>query len=297
MPDHRYRAPPFRVSPAFSTQWPFTKTGESVHRCRRAGAKPAIRGTGLKPETRSKIKNSLRTFVVVIIVALFLGFFLLNIYSPPPTTRFEKWYGNWPSVITATGVFLFFLFFLTRPRRRKEWQGAGLTSAFFISLFTEMFGIPLTIYLIAPHLGADVSRFGMHESHLWAYLISRAGNVTMSTALRFILIFSAGLLLLGFTLIALGWKDVYRGAGGLVTDGLYSRLRHPQYLGLILVIAACLIQWPTVLTIILAPFMIARYLLLAQEEDRDLEARFGETFSRYKQRVPGLLPLMRDLSS
>jgi protein-S-isoprenylcysteine O-methyltransferase Ste14 len=43
--------------------------------------------------------------------------------------------------------------------------------------------------------------------------------------------------------------------------------------------------------------MIGRYLLLAREEDRELEARFGEEFKRYKQRVPGLLPLIRDSSS
>jgi protein-S-isoprenylcysteine O-methyltransferase Ste14 len=260
-------------------------------------ARPAIRGECLKPETRSKIKNVLRTLVVVIVVGLFLGFFFLNVYSLPPKTRFEKWYGNWLSVITVTGVFLFFIFSLTRPRRAREWQGAGLTSAFFISLFTEMFGIPLTIYLIAPLLKVDAGQFGMYESHLWAYVISRAGNISMRAALRFIMILSAGLLLLGFNLIALGWKEVYRGAGRLVSDGLYSRIRHPQYLGLILVILACLIQWPTVLTIILAPFMIARYLLLAQEEDRDLEARFGEEFRRYKERVPGLLPLIKDPSS
>jgi protein-S-isoprenylcysteine O-methyltransferase Ste14 len=251
----------------------------------------------LKPQTRSKVKNAVRTLVVVIVVGLFLGFLFLNLYSLPPATRFEKWYGNWRSVVIVTVVFLLFIFFLTRPRRPGEWQGAGLTSAFFISLFTEMFGIPLTIYLIAPLLGVDVSRFGMYESHLWAYLISRAGYVSMRGALRFIMIVSAGLLLLGFTLIALGWKQVYRGAGRLVTDGLYSKIRHPQYLGLLLVIAACLIQWPTVLTILLAPFMIARYLLLAREEDRDLEARFGEEFSRYRQRVPSLFPLRRDSSS
>ena len=239
----------------------------------------------MKPETPSKVKNALRTFVVVIVVGLFLGFFFLNLYSLPPATRFEKWYGNWRSVIVVTGVFLFFMFFLTRPRRPGEWQGAGLTSAFFISLFTEMFGIPLTIYLIAPLFGVDVSRFGMYESHLWAYLISRTGKVSMRAALRFIMILSAGLLLLGFTLIALGWKQIYRGTGRLVTEGLYSRIRHPQYLGLILVVVACLIQWPTLLTIILAPFMIARYLLLAREEDRELEARFGDEFRRYKQRV------------
>jgi protein-S-isoprenylcysteine O-methyltransferase Ste14 len=260
-------------------------------------APPLVIGGLLNPETRSKVKNNLRTLVVVIVVGLFLGFFFLNVYSLPPKTRFEKWYGNWPSVIVVTVIFLFFIFFLTRPRRPREWQGAGLTSAFFISLFTEMFGIPLTIYLIAPLLGVDVGRFGMHESHLWAYLISTAGSVSMRAALRVIMIVSAGLLLLGFTLIAFGWKEVYRGAGGFVRDGLYSRIRHPQYLGLMLVITACLIQWPTVLTIILAPFMIARYVLLAREEDRDLEARFGEEFRRYKQRVPGLLPMIKHSTS
>jgi protein-S-isoprenylcysteine O-methyltransferase Ste14 len=247
----------------------------------------------LKPLTRYKTKNILRTLVVAVLVGVFLAFFLLNVYSVPPKTRFEKWYGNWTTVFIATAVFLSFVFFLTRPRRPREWQGAGLTSAFFISLFTEMFGIPLTIYLIAPLLGVDASRFGMHESHLWAYLISRAGNVSMRAALRFIMILSAGLLLLGFTLIAVGWKEVYRGAGQLVSDGIYSKIRHPQYLGLIVIILACLIQWPTILTIILAPFLIFRYVSLAQEEDRDLEARFGNEFERYRRRVPGLLPWTR----
>jgi len=66
----------------------------------------------------------------------------------------------------ATAVFLFFLFFLTRPHRPKEWQGAGLTTAFFISLFTEMFSIPLTVYLLASLLRVEPKIFGMHESHL-----------------------------------------------------------------------------------------------------------------------------------
>lgn len=94
----------------------------------------------MKQESPFNIKKALRIGFVVLIIGLFLAFFFLNIYSLPPRTPFDKWYRNWAAVVMALVVFLFFLFFLTRPRRPKEWHGAGLTTAFFISLFTEMFG-------------------------------------------------------------------------------------------------------------------------------------------------------------
>ena len=244
-------------------------------------------------EIQLKLRKTLRIGIVVFTIGLFLAFFFLNIYSLPPKIPFEKWYGNWPTVVIATAVFLFFVFLLTRPRRPKEWRGAGLTTAFFISLFPEMFGIPLTIYLVAPLLGVEPRIFGMHESHLWAYLLSRTGIINIETGVYLVMVVSTALLVLGFTLLALGWKEVYRGEGGLVTDRLYAKLRHPQYLGLILIIGAFLIQWPTVLTFLLAPFLIWRYIVLAQEEDQELEQKFGEAFRQYKERVPGFVPLLR----
>jgi len=204
---------------------------------------------------------------------------------------FEKWYGNWPAVVATSVVFLVFLFFLTRPRRPKEWKGAGLTAAFFISLFTEMFGIPLTIYLLAPMLGVEPGTFGMYESHLWAYLLSRTGVLDLKAGVYLVMLISSALLVLGFSLLALGWRKVYRGQGELVTTGLYAKLRHPQYLGLILIVVAFLIMWPTILTILLAPFLIARYFFLAKEEDRELERQFGDKFARYRDSVPGFIPL------
>lgn len=243
----------------------------------------------MKQGAQLKIGPSLRIGLVVFIISVFLAFFFLNLFSLPPKVPFDKWYGNWPMALVVTAIFLFFLFFLTRPRRPNEWRGTGLTTAFFISLFTEMFGIPLTIYLVAPLLGMEPRMFGMHESHLWAYLLSRTGVVNLESAVYLVMVVSTALLVLGFTLLSLGWKEVYRSEGALVTTGLYCRLRHPQYLGLILIIMAFLIQWPTVLTFFLAPFLIIRYVLLAKEEDKELEEKFGEDFRRYEKRVPGFI--------
>ncbi len=233
-----------------------------------------------------------RTGFVVMTVSLFLFGFLSTLGHPEGNMPFDKWYGNWPAVLMITSVFLFFLFFLTRPRRSNEWRGAGLTSAFFISLFAEMFGIPLTIYVLAPLLGVEPTFFGMYESHLWAYLISRTGFISLQAGVYLVMATSTGLILLGFTLLAAGWKEVYRGEGALVTDSIYAKLRHPQYLGLILIAVAFLIMWPTILTILLAPFLIGRYLLLAREEDRELEKEFGEEFKHYRETVPPFIPSM-----
>lgn len=236
------------------------------------------------------VSRAFRIGFVILTVGLFLLGFLGTLISPEENMPFDKWYGNWPMVLMVTGIFLFFLFFLTRPRKPGEWRGAGLTTAFFISLFTEMFGIPLTIYVLAPLLGVEPKIFGMYESHLWAYLLSSTGAMSLMTGVYLVMVVSTGLLLLGFSLLAGGWNEVYRGEGALVTDGLYAKLRHPQYLGLILIIVAFLIMWPTILTFLLAPFLVGRYVLLGREEERELEERFGEEFRHYKERIPGFIP-------
>jgi protein-S-isoprenylcysteine O-methyltransferase Ste14 len=232
--------------------------------------------------------------IQVVIVAVLIKYALLDFSStassPEKDLPFEAWYGNWPAVVTTSVFFLVFLLFLARPRKPKEWKGAGLMAAFFISLFTEMFGIPLTIYLLAPLLGIEPKMFGMYESHLWAYLFSRTGLMPLDVAVSSVMLVSTLLLFVSFALLALGWKRVYRGRGELVTSGLYAKVRHPQYLGLIIIVVAFLIMWPTVLTIVLAPFLIARYILLAREEDRELEKEFGEDFRRYREKVPRFIP-------
>lgn len=235
---------------------------------------------------------AIQVAIVAVLIRSALIDFSNAVKTPEEVMPFDQWYGNWPAVLITSGFFLLFLFFLTRPRRAKEWKGAGLTAAFFISLFTEMFGIPLTIYLLAPLLGVSPEMFGMHESHLWAYLLARTGVMQLETGVYLVMFISSVLLVLGFGFVALGWKRVYRGQGELVTTGLYAKLRHPQYLGLIIIVVAFLIMWPTILTILLAPFLMGKYVLLGRQEDRELEKEFGEDFRRYCEKVPAFIPSM-----
>ena len=241
-------------------------------------------------EHRSDAGKAFRIVVLLVTLSLFLLGFSDAVTGQPSSPSFEKWYGNWPAVVISTAVILVSFFFLTRPRRPREWQGAGLATAFFISLFTEMFGIPLTIYLLAPLLGIEPQIFGGNESHLWAFLLFRTGIMNLEAGVYLVMVISSGLTIIGFYLLGVGWKKVYHAQGLLVTDGLYDKMRHPQYLGLILIVAAFLIMWPTLITLAVAPFLIIRYALLANEEDRELEEKFGDDFRNYKERVPGFIP-------
>lgn len=156
-----------------------------------------------------------------------------------------------------------------------------------------MFGIPLTVYLLAPLLGLPPAAFGMNESHLWAFLLARLGVLPLDVGVYVVMLLSVGLIGLGVSLVAIGWAAVYRGRGGLVTSGIYRYLRHPQYLGLILIVLAFNIQWPTLPTLLMGPLLILVYLRLTWCEDSELGVRFGETFGAYAARTPAFLPSRR----
>ncbi|MGH7320714.1 MAG: methyltransferase family protein [Candidatus Rokuibacteriota bacterium] len=206
---------------------------------------------------------------------------------------FDEWYGNWRGVLVVSGLFTAFLLAFARPRRKVEWRNTGLYVAFLVSLFTEMFGLPLTIFLISPYFGVSPFEFGTQESHLWAYLLDHRGLLALEVGVYLVMVVSVALIAMAISLVAVGWVTVYRGRDALVTTGLYRSLRHPQYLGLILIVLAFNLQWPTLPTLLMAPILIVMYVRLARREDRELATRFGEAFLDYAARTPAFLPRLR----
>ena len=207
--------------------------------------------------------------------------------------RFEDWYGNWADALLVSAVFLIFVLGLAWPRGRAQWRNAGMVSAFLISLFVEMFGLPLTLFVLAPVLEVPVLAFGLRESHLLALALALAGVVPLGWGVYLVMTVSLVLIAIGMTLLALGWAQVFGARHELMTRGVYSILRHPQYLGLILIIVAFNVQWPTLLTLLMAPLLVVAYVRQARREDAELAARFGEAFARYAARVPAFFPRLR----
>ncbi|MDO8686508.1 MAG: methyltransferase domain-containing protein, partial [Clostridiales bacterium] len=72
----------------------------------------------------------------------------------------------------------------------------------------------------------------------------------------------------------------------------YRYVRHPQYLGLIVMTVGLLIQWPTIITVAMWPVLVVMYYRLAKKEEKEALEAFGERYEDYKRNTPMFLPLI-----
>lgn len=251
---------------------------------------------GAVPPRISGVAWALLAFATVGLAALAVDAYLFqNAEVESERMMPGPYYGSWGAVVFSVGFFsLVILGFLRSPRGRT-WRHLGLSEAFLVALFTEMFGVPFTIYLLGSVTGASFG-LSMVEGHLWAVLLSRLGLLPLESGVGLVMAVSTVLIIVAIALMGAGWYQTWRaaGAGGeLVSDGLYRFARHPQYLGFLLLATGFLIQWPTLPTLLLFPVLVVAYVRLARREERELAARFGDAWRTYRSRTPMFLPGVR----
>jgi protein-S-isoprenylcysteine O-methyltransferase Ste14 len=203
-------------------------------------------------------------------------------------------YGLWTLAILNSAVFIIFAVSFFRPRSTRDWRSFGAFSAFLVALFSEMYGFPLTIYLLSGWLQARwpaVDWLNHDAGHLLEMTLGWRANPHFGPfhVLSFLLIGA------GFWLISAGWQRLHAAQQRrqLAKDGIYASLRHPQYLGFILIMLGFLVQWPTLLTLAMFPVLVIMYVRLAKIEEREAIVEFGEAYREYMKEVPAFIPHFR----
>lgn len=206
----------------------------------------------------------------------------------------EMAYNMWPLVILNSAVFILFVFTLMRPKTGHDWQCFGITSAFLVVLFVEMYGSSFTIYFLSSWVGSrypGLDPFARDVGNLWWALLEQLGS-PRPHAIR---VLSDLIIGAGFGLLAVAWTFLYdaQRCGVLATQGPYACVRHPQYGALILAMLGFFMRWPTLPTLVMLPMLVVMYVRLAHEEDVEAAVQFGRTYRLYAAQTPAFLPGIR----
>lgn len=207
----------------------------------------------------------------------------------------EYAYGLWSMVLFNVVLFGGFLYSFAKPKTNIEWRSFGLFTSFLIALFVEMYGFPLTIYALTSWLGSKypvINPFSHENGHLWeVFFGSGTGHLAWPHVLSNIMIVTGALI------ISSGWRSVHQARKKVAADGMYRYVSHPQYTGFIIVILGFLVQWPTILTLLMAPVLIWRYVFLAKKEEKAMLSQYPKEYAAYLKGRPRFIPKFSDLFS
>ncbi|HJT70835.1 MAG TPA: isoprenylcysteine carboxylmethyltransferase family protein [Terriglobales bacterium] len=199
-------------------------------------------------------------------------------------------WGQWWLAAVMIVIASWLVYRYLAPKGWREWTGAGLIQAFIVALYAEMYGFPVTIYVLTTVFGLKIPWLHM-SGHLWATLL---GYGALGDVIEMLLGFA--FVIGGIGLLIEGWRELYEGnrQQRLVMDGVYGVVRHPQYTGIFLALFGQLIHWPTIVTLALFPIIVFAYVRLAYKEERRMIERFGSQYRVYQQRVPMFFPRLRE---
>ena len=200
-------------------------------------------------------------------------------------------YGLWSLVIINSLIFIIFAFSFAKPQSTRDWRSFGAFSAFLVALFTEMYGFPLTIYLLSGWLSSrfpGIDWFSHDAGHLLEEMFGWRSNPHFGPFHILSQLFIIG----GFWLLASAWRVLYAAQKEhrLATTGAYARIRHPQYVGFVLIMFGFLLQWPTLVTLVMFPILVFMYAKLGGMEEAEMRAQFGEDYERYAAGTPRYIP-------
>ena len=200
-------------------------------------------------------------------------------------------YGLWMLVVLNSAIFLMFAFSFFKPQTARDWRTFGAFGAFVVALFVEMYGFPLSIYLLSGWLQTQYPNLDLlsHNSgHLWSMLLGEKGDAHFSP----LHIASYVFLGFGFYLLSTAWKVLYdaQRRNSLAVTGPYARIRHPQYVAFVLILLGFLLQWPTLLTLLMFPILLIMYGRLAITEEAEMRKQFGVEYEAWAAHTPRFIP-------
>jgi protein-S-isoprenylcysteine O-methyltransferase Ste14 len=229
---------------------------------------------------KAKLRDRVLTVLGLLGIAGFLYLYAVKLFGqhgkPPTSVLLENYVGRNGLIIVNILVLASFLALLPYrvPSSESHWKSKGAFVGFLIALFTEMFGLPLVIFIFSPFFN-------------YPFILPFSRKILGS----FGMIAGTWITLAGILLVFLGWQKIHK-AEGLVTDGVYRYVRHPQYVGLFLIMLGWLIHWPTLFTLILFPILAGVYYWLSMKEEKGLEKAFGTEYERYEAHTPRFFPCL-----